>query len=88
MLKLQANTHGTAHKGVRTSEGVKGKKARLTEDISFFTSVSRSESSRKKVKAGTIITCSYMMTITDLFIFKFSGGHEFGLRPSKFEWID
>jgi hypothetical protein len=87
MISYQ-NTHGTAYKGIRTSEGVKGKKAVLKEDVSFYTATPMTEKTRKTFKAGTKVTCAYKMNITDLFIFNFAGGYQFTLRPSKFEWID
>lgn len=82
------NTHGLVSRGIRTPEGIKGRKARLKEGVSFHTSVSINGNKKRHFKAGTIVTGSYRMTNTDLFIFKFAGEFEFPLRPSKFEWID
>jgi len=84
----EMNKGGKSANGLRTGEGVKGRKARLLEEVAFHTTYNLLEQNKTRFKAGTIITGVYKMTNTDLFIFEFGGRHQFPIRPSKFEWVN
>jgi hypothetical protein len=71
------------------SREMKGRKAILTEDVSFKTNMN--DSSRILFKKGTEVELSYYQGISDLYIFLFKKGQgkwEFPIRSYKFEWVD
>ena len=70
------------------SRDIQGRKAILTEDVAFFTSVSRNDNSLVVFEKGTEVTGVYRMTNTDLYIFRFNGLYNFPIRSYKFEWKD
>lgn len=72
----------SAKKGLRCTK-VKGRKAILKERVSFSTVVVK-----HSFPKGTEVEALYEMTMTDLTVFKFPNGHNFQLRPHRYEWKD
>jgi hypothetical protein len=71
------------------SREMKGRKAILTEEVSFKTNMH--DSSRIVFEKGTEVTLAYYQGISDLYIFKFKnkqGEWEFPIRTNRFEWAN
>lgn len=63
-----------------------GRKATLTERVSFDTTINVKTAMDKDYPKGTKVRLSYYQKLSDLYIFTFPCGNEFPIRSSKFEW--
>lgn len=69
---------------------LKGKKAVLSENVSFNTSVTLANMHKKVFKKGEVVELSFYQPISGLYIFKFrryGDTWEFPIRDTKFEWL-
>lgn len=90
MIKFGAVVSKASDDLGKHKKDVKGKKAVLSKDISFFSGFNRTEKNKHRFKVGTQVEAIYSIAGTKITMFKFTKNkltYEYPLKEGSFEWM-